>query len=1201
MEEKYIVDKISTFLHASASSLCAWLEKRLPCVSDTWWEDCVIGSLSPLQRENIQDMGYSKLSELSLAELLRITNKSWYDICTVAELPASLREHVRDMISVCNNWSYSVSTIPGKDMIISDLHIISSFIDVISEGTAENKGIAELIAEIEKPGSLKSVRRNAGNLENESRQSSVDSEEDEIKENSLIYLLSDPNVKGVVRSIKNLGSIKKYEVFISNDVGSQFFYSGQIALVRESTANNWVSADTVRSFLAAYQIKYPSSQNLYSLNSAKIDFVPYQFRPALKMIHADEPRILIADSVGVGKTIEAGLIIKELEARNDIQSIVVICPRPLVAEGKWKMEMERFDEGFTSLDGATFRQILSDTDRDGEWPSQYNKVIIPYSIMDSRSYEGEEQGKKRLFGLSELFPEPHFDLVIVDEAHHIRNGSMEKEKAFAYKCTKYFCDHADAVVMLTATPLQTGDKDLFTLLNVLRPDIIIDEQTFQVMSKPNEYISKAAHCIRTAEDNWAKKAINELLGVRKTQWGDNVISENPLYDSILQRLEKDDITREERVRLISDVESLHSFYTLINRTRRRDIQDFCIRRTFTYEVAFTEYQQNLHDELLEFEKNALSILHDPRGVSFMMSTIKRQAASCIFGLGPHIRGILERRIRQMNDDPDLEYDFINLDAAATDRLSQTAKRVLDLAENLPDEDPKFDELINIIEAKYKLENNKIMLFSTFRHTLAYLKRRLKNLGYRVEQIDGSVKDDVRFAYKERFQLSKNEPDAIDILLFTEVGSEGLDYQFCDTMINYDLPWNPMRIEQRIGRIDRRMQESEAVNIYNIITENTVDAVVYHRCLERIGVFERSIGECDAILGEIAAGIENIMMDSSLTDEERKMKLEQMADNEVRKMQELEKLEEEEKDLLGFDFSEIGTAQEIRHAENPWLTQRNLRRLVEQYLKERLGEGPYILGSSSINTLRLSAQARKLIREDLYRLSGKGKHAHTIWDAYLGGKKPTIPITFDSEAAAKARDNATIFVTPMHPLARQAADLLTKSSTMQLCLHLYSDKIPAGQYLFSVYAWRYTGFNSYTRIITVCENEEIESELPDILENSIEYPIRSSNTFDWTGLELRHVMKWQNAVADYQRRINTSKAFKLETLSNNYRNQMRSLERKINVAANDSIRRMYMSEMESISDRFEKKKLEIEQTRAEIYTNILVNGVVRVSEEIESHA
>ena len=103
----------------------------------------------------------------------------------------------------------------------------------------------------------------------------------------------------------------------------------------------------------------------------------------------------------------------------------------------------------------------------------------------------------------------------------------------------------------------------------------------------------------------------------------------------------------------------------------------------------------------------------------------------------------------------------------------------------------------------------------------------------------------------------DDANAFDILLFTEVGSEGLDYQFCNMMINYDLPWNPMRIEQRIGRIDRRGQISEFVNIYNLITSGTVDADIYTRCLLRIGVFEKSIGECEEILGEIGRQVERI--------------------------------------------------------------------------------------------------------------------------------------------------------------------------------------------------------------------------------------------------------------------------------------------------------------------------------------------------------
>src|SRR5699024_6448715 len=140
-------------------------------------------------------------------------------------------------------------------------------------------------------------------------------------------------------------------------------------------------------------------------------------------------------------------------------------------------------------------------------------------------------------------------------------------------------------------------------------------------ARPNEYISRAVRFIRAAEESWAEAAVNELLGVRRTQWGDNVIAENPRYDDIMIRLEKSEITREERVKLISDIESLHSFATMINRTRRRDIQDFCVRRSHTISTEFSEYQQRLHDELLSFEKAALAILHDPRSVAFMMSTI----------------------------------------------------------------------------------------------------------------------------------------------------------------------------------------------------------------------------------------------------------------------------------------------------------------------------------------------------------------------------------------------------------------------------------------------------------------------------------------------------------------------------------------------------------------------------------------------------
>ena len=222
------------------------------------------------------------------------------------------------------------------------------------------------------------------------------------------------------------------------------------------------------------------------------------------------------------------------------------------------------------------------------------------------------------------------------------------------------------------------------------------------------------------------------------------------------------------------------------------------------------------------------------------------------------------------------------------------------------------------------------------------------------------------------------------------------------MINYDLPWNPMRIEQRIGRIDRRGQQSEAVNIYNIITEDTVDAEIYYRCLMRIGVFEQSIGDCEQILGDIATGIESIALDTTLTEEERKIKLEQMADNEVRKVQELTRLEEEEKELFGFDLTEFTTSQEIRKAENPWLTQQCLQRLIENYINQRVGAGTYIIGETGMKNLRLSANARGILRDDLRQLPGGRNALRRTWENYLRGKKPNHTLTFDPEMAMKDR-------------------------------------------------------------------------------------------------------------------------------------------------------------------------------------------------------
>ena len=217
-------------------------------------------------------------------------------------------------------------------------------------------------------------------------------------------------------------------------------------------------------------------------------------------------------------------------------------------------------------------------------------------------------------------------------------------------------------------------------------------------------------------------------------------------------------------------------------------------------------------------------------------------------------------------------------------------------------------------------------------------------------------------------MPKDDPEALDILLSSEVGCEGLDFQFCDFLVNYDLPWNPMRIEQRIGRIDRYGQMSPTVVIVNLITSGTVDAEIYERCLTRIGVFQHAIGGCEEILGEITKELNKIEESFELTVEERASRLKQLADNGIRRMNEEAELETKQAELLGLNIPNQKWQKEIESAENYWLAPSALQRCVILYLASRLGkEHDHLLGDKPLKTLRLSQEARTKLLDDFKQL------------------------------------------------------------------------------------------------------------------------------------------------------------------------------------------------------------------------------------------
>ena len=1188
MDSSYVISRMNEYMFRLSRQIDSWLGRRLPKITEDWWQELVINNLSSLQRDIVLQNNICSLDGLDLAALLRVLDRNWFVITSTFFLNSRDRNNIRKMQEIRNTWAHITSADINRQRVIDDVNVIIDLMQTFDAGMKETRDMEEFVFDVEGSERINDepVKEHLKESEKETIISSPVENRSEIGLGSVVSLVSDPSLIGAVINI--IGN--QYQVLLNGKVSS--YYREQIQLQEKKEEHSFLPLSMVRSALTAYQIDNPGSRNLYSLNSARIDFVPYQFRPALRLIKADSPRVLIADDVGVGKTIEAGLILKELEARSSLTSVLVICPRPLVAERKWQVEMKRFDESFTQLNGAEFTNCILETDRDGEWPERHNKTIIPYSLFseDSIMGRGSRSAKRRKsLGLSELDPLPHFDLVIVDEAHNIRNANT-----WAYRGVELFCRNADAVVFLTATPLQNSNNDLYTLLNLLRPDIVPDKETFQTMSEPNRYVNNLLRIVRKQEKGWQEAGKAEISNILGTAWGRSVIQHNPEFEKIYDFLNRSEVSRDERIDIINRIENLHSFHSLINRTRRKDIDDFCIRRTQTLRVPFNGIQKDLYEALIEFESSALSQLHGSRSVRFMMCTILRQTASCIYGLAPFMEDIVRRRISRIQEDGELyEYEF-ELNNDEENSLLELADEIVKLADSLPEDDPKFNRMMEVIQEKQNQDNNRVIIFSSFRHTLSYIREKLQKRGVRVAQVDGSVPDEERFHLRQRFLLDRDDRNALDVLLFSEVGCEGLDYQFCDTMINYDLPWNPMRIEQRIGRIDRRGQKSDTVRIYNMITQGTIDAVIYDRCLSKIGVFEASIGDCSEILGDISDQILKIMFDPALSDYERQMKIERMADNEVMKVQEMHRLEQEEKSLYGFDLSKLMIDKDVQDAENSWINPQSLKELVDAFLEDCLGQGEYILGKQEGKTLRLASDKRQILLNNLTKITlSNNNQATKLWKAYLKSDNPLLSITFDSQYAKDNRN--VVFLTQMHPLVLQAAAFESKIFPCDISIRVSDTSIKPGDYEFLVYAWRYTGIRPDIRLVAISNDPAVEKNVMNFLQYACDYEDVQAHDTIWEQMDELHYKRWQIEKEKYSKDVENECEYRLEKLTHSFYQQEAILKMQIETASEDRIRRMRTSQLGNINKKFTEQKSKINETasKVDIHSSLLVRGILHV--------
>lgn len=1168
----------------------AFLAKELPALSEDWWQRLVVEELSFQQQRMVQERGLDELVKLDLAALLRVLDRNWFELSGKVSLPREARGWIKELQTVRNRWAHmGAHDIPPSEEY-RDVDTLGRVLESLGSSASVLARIEEvksqLIGQLSRP-AFETVTKEETLNATEQAQSEV---LNLFKIGEIVCLKSDPSVHvPIIEIIPGSGELR-YGVFLAGKV--ETFYERQLRAIHTVEPLSLLSADQLRAHLTALTLQFPSAKNLHSLQSGRINFVPYQYRPVLKLIQADRPRMLIADEVGVGKTIEAGLIIQELKSRMDLGSVLIICPKALVAERKWEAEMTRFDEKFTNLDGKLLRHCMQETHLDGEWPEQYAKSILPFSLFNEDFIYGPTGSKKRAKGLLSLDPPPKFDLVIVDEAHNIRNSDT-----YLHQGVKYFCDHATAVIFLTATPVQLGSEDLYTLLNVIRPDLIIDPTSFDAMSAPNKHIHAAVTACRKAGAMWASDAREELSAASETEWGRLFIRETPEFQSIYDLLSGNELDDKARVRLIRDIERLNTFSELINRTRRRDIGEFTVRKPETLSVSFTPSQKELHDKLLQLIANILSYSYGDRNVKFMMTTIRRQASSSLHGLAPLLRDILARRIEALEALETSDVDGCALmEDSFLSAIQPHVNDLLELALNLDEQDPKADALIQAVEQKLKMENNKALIFTSFRHTIAYLAERMAGSEMRLGIVHGGIPDQTRAELRYRFSLSKESPHAIDILLSSEVGCEGLDFQFCDFLINYDLPWNPMRVEQRIGRIDRYGQKSESVSIINIITPGTVDADIYDRCLLRIGVFEHAIGGSEEILGEITTAIRDIAENFALSEEEKRDRLMQLSDNKIRQIEEQQELETRQEELFGLNVPQQEWLDDVDNASNYWLSPEAIQICVERYLKGGSGsDKTHITGDKEIKSLRLNQETRKALLVDYKKLPRSQEPKNRVWEKWLKGQESTLAVTFVQNGAVE--DHSAVLISLTHPLVKQAVANTLKNFGDRCTLKVTSEELLEGRYPFAVYHWRKQGGKTDEEIVTVCENDKARSLIETWLVSAVDSDDALMLTDEQiANLEALHHDVWSRNQANHIEENRQSVGQRIQSLVTSHRARCKAIEDQLAAATNDKIKLMKQSELTRANIDFESRMEALDQAAetGDIHASLVAIGVMIVT-------
>jgi SNF2 family DNA or RNA helicase len=652
---------------------------------------------------------------------------------------------------------------------------------------------------------------------------------------------------------------------------------------------------------------------LAGLTNARIEPKAHQVSIARTVVQKRQARMILADEVGLGKTIEAGLILKELRARGLAERVLVICPASL--QMQWQSELlTKFNEPFEIIDGP-FAKHLSKNSKNPFSQKDFIICSLPFAAKDSRAEQIIEAG---------------WDLVIFDEAHRVRRwlptpGRPKTTKA--YELAEALEPHTPALLMLTATPMQLNPYELYSLIQLVEPGIFTSHSAYLARSKQLPMLNELMRSLT----GWAAIG-NEEKEQTVTDLG-AFLENEALTSSELDQPER-------REALMDDLVNLHPLAGVMVRNRKVEIGGFMGREAAQYGIKMLDDEHHLYAEIESYLQSTYSWASEDssrNAIGFLMVRYSKMLASspaAIYsGIGNRLAKLHEKlenseesRTVKFNEEilRDLgdEGDHSNLlDAFVPEILEQDIAALQVLHDKLANaSDSKLAKFLEVVEEIRAQEpDTKIVIFTEFRATQKYLADNLGNHGFSVSRFTGSL------SLEEKEQAIREFRDSAQILVSTEAGGEGRNLQFASILINYDLPWNPMKVEQRIGRLDRIGQKKK-VRVLNLFRYETVEERVHEVLSQRIQLFEESVGSLEAILGGIEKEIEALFFS---TDTNANTETERSIESQVAAARETERLMSD----LALDRSSFRRDQtNALLEEDPMATHDDLQRFVSDALE-----------------------------------------------------------------------------------------------------------------------------------------------------------------------------------------------------------------------------------------------------------------------------